>query len=296
MIAIVRNDRFQLLTDLSLSVVGTLQVGTRPWDVLGESASFGSLDPLKAVRHRFDVTCAVQGTLEVTAVARFRFEDAPQSIAARQRITIMPTLHVFCAERPLVHDFLQVSVQNLFQQRMTDVRVRTPDGGGALIAASLERQEKASAFFRAARAAADSNVLEFSWSLPFALRCVQPVRLNDRAAQPQQSPIVLTLGRVPQTSPALQQIDLVAKIRNTTDETLEGEIVIARDNQGLLAVGKPHLRFAGLRPSEEREVPLSFVSLYPGCFQFPAFTFEIAGGRSFVHESGAGLIVIGYAQ
>jgi hypothetical protein len=180
--------------------------------------------------------------------------------------------------------------------RLTNVRVLTPTGEGGLLAASLEHLEKVSIFFKVSRAAPESTSLEFTWSLPFALKCVQNVRLNDKPVEAKRNPIVLSLKGVPQTSPALQQIDVVATIRNATNEVLRGEIVIAKDNQVLLSVGKTDLRFEGLKPQEERDIPLSFISLYQGYFSFPAFRFELGEGRSFVHEAGAGLLVIGYAE
>jgi hypothetical protein len=294
MIAVFTSQRFQPLSDLSLSIIATLIIGTKPHQVLKENPTFGSIDPRGCVSHSFLISCAVQGTLDVTVVAHFKFEESPHTVTATERISILPSLHIFYAERPRLHNFLQVSVQNLFPFRMTNVRVRTPSGDGVLIAASHENQDKASAFFRVTKT--DSASLEFTWSLPFALKCVQNVRLKDKPPEGEPNPIVLTLEGVPQTSPALQQIDIVARITNTTDEILRGEIVIANNNQGLLSVGKTDLRFDGLAPNEVREIPLSFISLYQGYFPFPAFTFELGPGKTFVHESGAGLLVIGYAQ
>jgi hypothetical protein len=301
MLAVVSNLRFQALREISISVIATLLVSigntTTPHQLLKENVTFDSpIDPQRCLSHPFTLRAPVQGSLDLTATAHFKFENLPNSVAVSEKITIIPSQHIPGITRSTSHNFLQVSVQNLFPSRMTNVRCRTPAGEGGLLASSLENQEHASVFFEMARGATDQNSIELSWSLPFALKCVQKFLIKEKPSDAKQNPIGVILEGVPQTAPALQQIDVVAKIRNATEEVLQGEITIVKDNQVLLSVGKIDLRFEGLQPGEERAIPLSFISLYQGYFQFPAFKFELAGGRSFVSEPRTGLLVVGYTD
>jgi hypothetical protein len=293
MMAVVSNLRPHALFNVNLWVTATLHTGDSHEQIKRESHSFAApIESQHCLSKLFVIQCQQQGTVEVTAVTNCQFLNSLHSATASENITIIPSLHITYLAHQTSPVCVQVSIQNLFPSRITDVHVRTPLGQLISLGAGLASREKAATFFMVP---STTTCLDFRWSLPFAQECMQTMSLN-LMPESEQNPILLTFENVPQTAPALQQIDVVAKIKNASNEVLNGAISIVKKGAAILPVGTADLRFDGLSPMEERAISLSFISLFQGFYEFPKFQFNLANGRSFVNKAGAGVLVVGYPE
>jgi hypothetical protein len=289
LLVIITNIRFQALTDANVSVVGSLNSGGKPIQIVKASQNFASaIGPQMSQCFAFPVCCPTSGTLEVIATVNFVFQGALYTIQTVDKTPIQPSLKIDC---PRNQSVLQVNVENSLPCRIGNVRVRTPTGDVALMGVGLDRGERASAFF------ATTASTEISWSLPFAARCVQTLTFKEKQQDTKRPPIRLELCGVPQTCPALEPFDVTAMIENESKDILAGEITLAKEGQALLLVGKIDLRITPLKPGEKRTLGLTFIAARQGYFQFPSFTFVLAEGKGTFHtDVGSGVLVVGYAE
>jgi hypothetical protein len=132
MLAVVANVRFQAMSDVSVSVVGSIVSGGKPFQVVRASRNFqGALGPQSSHCFAFPVRCPRAGILDVVATVNFMFQGSLHTIQTTDKTQVQPSLKIDWMANVRDESVLQVNIENLLSCRIADVRVRTPTVDGA---------------------------------------------------------------------------------------------------------------------------------------------------------------------